>query len=88
MILQMVSMVSTIPHDPTYPWILLTPSDIDSYREQMSLSPVQLTYHAIQYTSNSPITLVTTNSSPITSPSNDLLNQVLLWTNLFERSRV
>lgn len=75
-----VSMVSTIPHHPTDPWILPAPSNIDSYGEQMSLSPVEMAYQAIQSASNSPITLVTTNgtiSSPTIAPSNDILNQVL-----------
>jgi len=77
----MVYMVSTIPHDPTNPWILLAPLDIDYYGEQMSLSAVELAYQTIQYTSNSPITLVIANgttSSHTIAPSSDLLDGILL----------
>ena len=46
----------------------------------MSLSLTELAYQTIQYAYDSFAALVTTNgtaSSPITTPSNDLLNQVL-----------
>jgi len=85
----MISKVSTIPHDQTDPWILRTPSNIDSYGEQMFLSPAELVYQAIQSASDSSVTLVTTNgtiSPPITPPSNDLLNEVYLGMKLFDRS--
>ena len=45
-----------------------------------ALSPAELAYQAIQSASESPVTLVTANSTispPITSPSFDPLNQVL-----------
>jgi len=73
-------MISSIPHEPTNPWSLPAHSDIDSYGEQMPLSLAKLAYQSIQSASESLVTLVMTNgttSSPITSPSNDLLNQVL-----------
>ena len=77
---QVVNMVSSIPHELTDPWILLVPSEIDTYREQMLLSPSQLAYQAIQSASESLVTLVTANGTivpPITAPSFDPLNQVL-----------
>jgi len=77
---QMVNMVSSIPHDLTDPWILLAPSDINTYREQMPLSPTDLAYQAIQSSSESLATLVTTNGTvvpPIIVSSFDPLNQVL-----------
>lgn len=75
-----IFMVSTIPHDPTNPWIFLTTSYIDAYGKKMSLSPAELAYQAIESALDSPVTLVMTNvtvSSTTTSPSNDILNQVL-----------
>jgi len=77
---QMVNMLSSIPHEHTNPWILLAPSDLDTYRDQMPLSPTELAYQAIQSASASLVTLVTTNSTttlPINSPPFDLLDQVL-----------
>jgi hypothetical protein len=77
---QMVNMLSSIPHEQTDPWILPAPSDIDTYGEQMPLSPAELAYQAIQSASESPVTLVTANGTtapPITAPSFDPLNQVL-----------
>lgn len=77
---QMVNMVSSIPHGLTDPWILHAPSDIDIYGEQMPLSPVELAYQAIQFASESPVTLVTANGTTtpsITAPSFNPLNQVL-----------
>lgn len=76
----MVSMLSSIPHEHTDPWILLAPSDTDTYGEQFPLSLTELAYQAIQSASSSPITLATTNSTtapPITAPSFDPLNQFL-----------
>lgn len=76
----MVNMLSSIPHEQTDPWILPAPSDIDTYEEQMSLSPAELAYEAIQIASESPVTLVSANGTiapPITAPSFDPLNQVL-----------
>ena len=76
----MVNMISSIPHEQTNPWILPDPSDIDTYGEQMLLSPVEFAYQAIQTTFTSPITFVTANgtiSPPITTPSFNSLNQVL-----------
>jgi len=61
-------------------WILSAPSDIHSYGEQIPYSSVELAYQAIQSTSKSRVTLLTTNGttfSPINSPSNNLFNQVL-----------
>lgn len=77
---QIVNMVSSIPHELTDPWIVMAPSDIDTYGEQMALSTAKLAYQAIQSVSESPITLVMANgttSPPVTAPSFDLLNQVL-----------
>jgi len=42
-----VNMISSIPHEPPNPWILLASSDIDTYREQIPLSPAELAYEAI-----------------------------------------
>jgi len=59
------------------PW---PPSNIDSYGEQMPLSPIELAYQAIQSASDSLVTLVmnnSTSSASTTAPSSDLLNQVL-----------
>lgn len=80
MVPQMVYMVSSIPHELTNPWILAAPSDINTYREKMSLSPSELAYQAIQSAFKSLVTLVTTNditAPPITVPSFKPLNQVL-----------
>lgn len=41
---QIVNMLSSIPHEQTDPWILPAPSDIDTYKEQMLLSPVEFAY--------------------------------------------
>jgi len=85
---QMVNMVLSIPHELTDPWILPAPSDIDTYGEQMLLSPAELAYQAIQSASESPVTLVTANGTTapsITAPFNPL-NQVLLRRKLLEKS--
>ena len=76
----MVNMLSSIPHEKTDPWILPAPSDIDTYEEKMPLSLAELAYQAIQFSSESPVTLVSANGTttpPITSLSFDPLNQVL-----------
>lgn len=73
-------MASSIPHEPTNPWILMAPSDTDTYGEKMLLSPAEFAYQAIQSASVSPITLVMANGTmthPINAPSFDPLNQVL-----------
>lgn len=75
-----VNMVSSIPHEPTNPWILLTPSDIDTYGEQIPLSPTKLAYQAFQSASESSVALVTANNTttpPINDSPFDPLNQVL-----------
>ena len=80
MVPYMVFMVSSIPHESTDPWILPTPSDIDTYGEQIHLSLAELAYQSIQSTFESSVTLVTANgtTSPrLTTPSFNLLNQVL-----------
>ena len=77
----MVNMLSSIPHEHIDPWILLAPSDIDTYGVQMPLSPAELAYEAIQSASESPITLVSANnttSPPITALSFDPVSQFLL----------
>lgn len=76
----MVNMLSSIPHEQTDPWILLAPSNIDTYGEKISLSLVELAYKAIQFTSKSSVTLVSANNTtapPVPAPSFDPLNQVL-----------
>ena len=76
----MVNMLSSIPHENTDPWILPAPSDIDTYGEKMPLSVAEPPYQAIQFASESPVTLVSANGTttpPITAPSFDPLNQVL-----------
>lgn len=55
----MVNMISSIPHEQIDPWILPAPSNIDTYREQMPMSPVELAYQAIQFSYASLVTLVT-----------------------------
>ena len=76
----MVNMLSSIPHEQTGPWILPTASDIDTYGEQMPLSPAELAYQAILSAFESSVTLVTANGTttpPIMAPSFDPLDQVL-----------
>lgn len=76
----MVSMLSSIPHEHTNPWILSAPSDIDTYKKQIPLSLAEFTYQVIQSTSTYLVTLVMANNTtapPITTPSFDPLNQVL-----------
>lgn len=41
---QTVNMLSSIPHEQTNPWILPAPSNLDTYGEQMLLSPIDLAY--------------------------------------------
>lgn len=87
----MVNMLSSIPHEPTNQWILPAPSDIDTYREQMPLSPAELAYEVIQSTSKSSVTLVLANGT--TAPPITLLLSIhsiksYLWTKLLEISRV
>ena len=76
----MVVMISITFDGSIDPWILLAPSDIDSYRDQMPLSPTELAYQAIQITSEPSTALVSTNGTnlpPITFISKDLLDEVL-----------
>ena len=73
-----VAMISTFSDGSINPWIISAPSDIDSYGDQMPLSPVELAYQAIQITSEPSTDMVLTtgtNLSPITVLSKDLLNE-------------
>ena len=73
-------MLSSIPHGKTDPWILLAPSEIDTYGEKMFLSPVELTYQSIPFASKFSVTFVSANGTttpPITPLSFDPLNQVI-----------
>ena len=75
-----VAMISTTFDGSIDPWILSVPSDIDSYGDQMPLSPAELAYQAIQITSEPSTVMVSTkgtNLPPITILSKDLLNEVL-----------
>ena len=77
---QMVNMASSIPHESTDPWILPALLDIDTSEEQIMLLLAKLAYQAIQSTSETSVTLATTNGTtapPITASSFDPLNQVL-----------
>ena len=72
-------MISTSSDGSIDPWIIPTPSDIDSYGDQMPLSPVELAYQAIQTASEPSTDMVSTTGttlSPITVLSKDLLNEV------------
>ena len=76
----MVAMISTMLGGSIDPWIILAPSDIDSYGDQMTLSPAELAYQAIQTTSEPSTAMVSTegtNLPPITVLSKDILNKVL-----------
>ena len=73
-------MISTTLDGSIDPWILPIPLDIDSYGDQMPLSPAKLAYQAIQITSEPSTTMVSTKGTklpPITIISKDLLNEVL-----------
>ena len=75
-----VAMISTTLDGSIDPWILSSPSEIDSYGDQMLLSPAKLAYQAIQITSEPSTYMVSTkvtNLPPITVLSKDLLNEVL-----------
>lgn len=50
---QSVNMISSIPHEQNDPWILLAPSDLHTYGDQMLLSPAELAYQASQSASAS-----------------------------------
>ena len=73
-------MISSTLDGSIDPWIIPAPSDIDSYRDQMPLSPVELAYQAMQTSYELSTAMVLTNSTnltPITVLSKDLLNEVL-----------
>lgn len=73
-------MISTTLDGSIDPLIIPTPSDIDSYGDQIPLSPAELAYQAIQIASEPSTAMVSTkgtNLSPITVLSKDLLNEVL-----------
>ena len=74
-----VAMISTFSDGSIDPWIIPTPSKIDSYGDQMPLSPAELAYKAIQIASEPSTNTVSTagtNLPPITVLSKDLLNEV------------
>ena len=78
-ILNMVAMISTTLDGSIDPWIIPAPSDIDSYGDQMPLSPAELAYQAIQIASKPSTAMVSTegkNLPPIIVLSKDLLNEV------------
>ena len=73
-------MISTILDGSFDPYILPAPSDIDSYGDQMPLSPAELAYQAIQITSKPSMAMILTNGTncpPITVPSKDPLDEIL-----------
>lgn len=73
-------MLSSIPHELTDPSILMVPSDLDTFRDQMPVSPAELAYQGIQYTSTSPIMLdftVGTTALPKTTPPLDPFNRLI-----------
>ena len=75
-----IVMISTTFDGSIDPWIIPAPSDIDSYGDQMPLSPAELAYQAIQITSEPSTAMVSTNGTnlpPITVLSKYLLNEVL-----------
>jgi len=54
-------MLSSIPHELIDPWILMVPSDLDTFEDQMLLSPAESADQAIQPTS--PVMFVTANGT-------------------------
>jgi hypothetical protein len=50
----MIFAVTNTPIGYHDPWIIPHPSDLESYRDTMPLSPMELTYSMIQSTSESP----------------------------------
>ena len=75
-----VAMISTTLDGSIDPWILPAPSDIDSYGDQMPLSPADLAYQAIQITFEPSAVMVSTNGTnllPIMVLSKDLLDEVI-----------